>query len=470
MASESPWRKLLSEATCPSCLEYFTDPMILDCGHNLCFPCLAYLWNDFPTTARCPRCATAISPKNFKVNLQLANMVEIAKELKPETREEGRCLHHGEPLKLFCKDDKAPICVVCDKAVEHREHKVVPVKEAAQEYKTWKHLETLKKELDNMLASKRQTEKESQDLLKQMKAVREKMRHEFGQLHQFLIEQEKRLLVRMEEAEEEIAGKRDEHLAKLSEELASLESFLQEMEEKQKEPGSEILQDVGNFLLRRQRRKLNPVAFPPELKWLIWDICDINPFLEGVMRPFKDTLVSGLHQQKVNVHLDPLTANHWLIVSEDCKSVREGSECQSLPDTPERFDMCGLVLGCEEFTTGRHFWDVGVSSEEQWSVGVAKKSLNRKGDPTFGSEEGVWEFGKWGGKYRAYDPPANTVLSLGEKPSRIRVALNYEGRRVAFYDADRGAFLYAFTAATFSGETVQPWFYVTEKAHLVISP
>nr|XP_034959191.1 tripartite motif-containing protein 15-like [Zootoca vivipara] len=73
---------------------------------------------------------------------------------------------------------------------------------------------------------------------------------EFRQLRQFLEEQEKRILAQMSEVEKEIAKKREDHLARLSRELSSLESLIQEMEEKLQEPASELLQDIGSFLQR----------------------------------------------------------------------------------------------------------------------------------------------------------------------------------------------------------------------------
>ena len=68
-----------------------------------------------------------------------------------------------------------------------------------------------------------------------------KMKIEFGQLHQFLEEQEKLLMAQMEEVKKEIARKREEHLVRLSEKLSSLEGFMREMEAKRQEPSSDFL-------------------------------------------------------------------------------------------------------------------------------------------------------------------------------------------------------------------------------------
>ncbi|XP_061469463.1 uncharacterized protein LOC133378865 [Rhineura floridana] len=479
--SGGPVQDLCEEATCPICLEYFRDPVIIpECGHNFCRACLSQCWEKSEAEASCPQCRERVPHRNLIRNRPLANVVEIliAKKklgLQEEKRVEGKgriCEKHQEPLKLFCKDHRTPICVVCDKSKEHENHKVIPLEEASQEYKNWisSCLDNLRKEREKILTFKADTEKESQNLLEQTDAERERMMAAFRRLRQFLEEQEKLLLAQMEEVAKEIARKRDEHLARLSKELSSLESSIQEMEDKHRKPASELLQDIGSFLQRALAKEKfqSPAAFPPDLKWKIWDFCDINPFLEGVMKPFRDTLGAGLKLQKENVTLDPDTAHPRLFLSEDHKSVRRADELQDLPDNPERFDSYNYVLGHEGFTAGRHFWDILVEGEEGWSLGVARKSVMRKGEITASPEEGMWCMGKWAGEYRACIPPDYLPLSLSEEPKRIRVALNCEGGRVAFYDADRADLLYTFQAASFSGETLRPFFWIYYNVHLTL--
>ncbi|CAI5768162.1 E3 ubiquitin-protein ligase TRIM7-like [Podarcis lilfordi] len=474
-ASEGPVQDLCEEATCPICLEYFRDPVIIhECGHNFCRSCLIQCWEKSEGEASCPQCRETVEQSSITRNQQLANFVEIAKKfshLGGKKAAEGKrsvCEKHQEPLKLFCQEDESPICLVCNVSKEHKGHEVIPLEEASQEYKDQisNCLDNVRKEREKILKFKADAEKESQDLLKQTGAEREKMVAEFRRLHQFLEEQEKRILAQMAEVEKEIAAKREEHLARLSGELSSLDSLIREMEEKLQEPESELLQDIGSFMQRSQEKENledPPVAFPPALKWKIWDFCDINPFLEGVMKQFRDTVESGLELQKENVTLDPDTANPWLILPEDRKSVRRGKVYQDLPDNPERFDTHGFVLGCEGFTAGRHFWEVIVGREERWGVGVARKSVKRKGILSFGPIEGIWGFGKWDGGYVPLKAPVPR-----EEPKRIRVALNCEGGRVSFYDADTAALLCTFLAASFSVETIQPLFLVSAKGHLAL--
>ncbi|KAL8212936.1 UNVERIFIED_CONTAM: hypothetical protein K2H54_059687 [Gekko kuhli] len=517
MAAEGPVQALCEEASCSICLEFFRDPVsIAQCGHNFCRACLTRSWGE-PGGAEpsCPQCRGRTQEGSLRPNHQLANFVEIAKRftlqegkeaggerkacgelfcvvcgrsqdppinpLQEAAQEEavvasetgGVCRKHQEPLKLFCKDDKALICVVCDRSKEHRDHETLPLEEASQEYMDQFHscLEILKEERERIVAYKGDVEKESQDLLKQTEGEKQETVTKFRELHVFLEEQEKLLLAQMEEVEKEVAKKRDQRLAEISEVLSSLESLIQEMEGKHQQPARDLLQGARRTLQRYEERELldNPVAFPLALKWRIWGFSDLNLLLEVMKKQFKDTLDSGLHLQKANVTLDPDTAYPKLILSEDQKSVRDGEKAQALPNNPERFNLRHIVLGREGFTGGCHFWEILVGSEGDWAVGVARQSVRRKGGITLNPEEGIWEAGKWGGRYKASAKGYSPLLALRGEPKRIRVSVNYAGGRVAFFDADRAALLYEFSGAAFPGETLLPFFWVCKKGHLTIS-
>ncbi|XP_054831889.1 E3 ubiquitin-protein ligase TRIM7-like [Eublepharis macularius] len=482
MAAGVPISELCEEVTCSICLEYFKDPVtVAECGHDFCRACLTGSWGGSEAEASCPLCRETVQTRNLRPNRQLANFVEIVKKLclleekaaeaKGGEAREGVCAKHLEPLKLFCQNEQALICVVCDRSEEHRRHEVIPLEEAFEEYtdKFCSSLNILMKEKEKRMACKADTEKESQRLLEQTESERQKIVAEFRKLHEFLEEQEKLLLAQMEELEKDIARERDEHLASLSTELSSLEKLVLEMEEKIHQPAIELLQDVRSTLQRCGKFE-NPITLSLELKWRIQDICDTNRFLELVMKQFKDTLLSGLQLQKANVTLDPDTAHPHLILPEDCTTVREGDEPQDVPDNPERFDEFAAVLGREGFTSGRHFWEVTVGHEGGWAVGVARKSVRRKGVLKFSPEEGIWAVEKWLGGYNAFINPHYEPLTLSGELKRIRIYLNYYEGRVAFFDADTAAPLHTFSEASFSGETLSPFFWVRLKAQLDLSP
>lgn len=161
-----------------------------------------------------------------------------------------------------------------------------------------------------------------------------------------------------------------------------------------------------------------------------------------------------------NITLDPNTAHHLFEVSEDRKSVKQGDQREQLSDNkPERFDTPGLLLGCERFTSGIHYWEVEVGNGKNWALGVARESVKRKGDIILNPDEGIWALGLCGDEYKAFTVP-ETHLTLGEAPEKIQVFLHYERGWVAFFDADYMSLIFIFQLANFYGEKVCPFFKV----------
>lgn len=140
MASGSVAESLQQETTCPVCLQYFVEPMMLDCGHNICCACLARCWGAAETNVSCPQCRETFPQRHMRPNRHLANVTQLVKQLRTERPsgpggEMGVCEKHREPLKLYCEQDQMPICVVCDRSREHRGHSVLPLEEAVEGFK-----------------------------------------------------------------------------------------------------------------------------------------------------------------------------------------------------------------------------------------------------------------------------------------------------------------------------------------------
>uniref|UniRef100_A0A8C8S9W0 TRI27 protein n=1 Tax=Pelusios castaneus TaxID=367368 RepID=A0A8C8S9W0_9SAUR len=199
-------KTLQDETSCPICLEYFKDPVVLDCDHNFCRACITQCWEGSQTLS-CPQCRQTCPEKNLRPNRQLRNIVEAARGLRlqsaREAETEGLCEKHREPLKLFCKDDQIPICVVCDRSKEHRDHRVIPAEEAAEEFKVRPTLSLF------LLLLQRKTQTE-----------RQKIVSEFQQLRQFLEEQERLLLAQLEKLEKEMGMFHTDNITTLSEEIS----------------------------------------------------------------------------------------------------------------------------------------------------------------------------------------------------------------------------------------------------------
>ncbi|XP_067865263.1 butyrophilin subfamily 1 member A1-like [Heterodontus francisci] len=163
---------------------------------------------------------------------------------------------------------------------------------------------------------------------------------------------------------------------------------------------------------------------------------------------------------EVSVTLDVETANPWLEVSADLKSVRCTETERSLPDTEKRFIYWESVLGSEGFTSGRHYWEVEVEGNDWWSLGVAAESVERKDYVDWSPETGFWTIGR--DNDQIYINFSRSHLLASQFPGKVGVFLSYESGTVSFYDADTKSQLHTFTGNKFT-EKLYPFFFTSDE-------
>ncbi|XP_040891351.1 E3 ubiquitin-protein ligase TRIM21-like isoform X1 [Toxotes jaculatrix] len=177
---------------CSICLDVFTDPVTIPCGHNFCKLCITQQW-DMNVPSQCPLCKEVFHIKpELSVNTFISEMVaqfrqeaqqeassssseqQVSKpgevpcdvctgtklkalksclvcltsycetHLEPhltasglkrhqlmdpvDNLEDRMCRKHDKPLDLFCKTDQTCVCVLCS-VLDHKTHEFVPVKE-----------------------------------------------------------------------------------------------------------------------------------------------------------------------------------------------------------------------------------------------------------------------------------------------------------------------------------------------------
>ncbi|XP_014455467.1 E3 ubiquitin-protein ligase TRIM39 isoform X1 [Alligator mississippiensis] len=454
------------EATCSVCLDYFTDPVTIDCGHNFCRTCISECWGGSEPNFCCPQCRETHQQQNLRPNRQLGNMVKLVKRLRLQVGKEPKgqrvCEKHQESLKLFCKEDEALICVVCDRSREHRAHTVVPLEEAAQDYKEQilSRLEHLREKREKLQGLKFAWEQESERFLRQTELERQWVMFECEGLRQLLAEHESLLLARLGELDEEIVMRREENVARLCEETARLRALIAELEGKCQQSAHELLQDVRSAVNRGEEvTSLHPAPEFLELEKRSWDFPSENK-LQEALTGFLERLTLDRGYRRARAHamdvtLDPDTAHPYLILSEDRKSVREGGTRQDVPDNPERFDTYVNVLGSERFKGGRHYWEVEVGDKRRWGLGVCRESVHRKGDIICKPGNGYWTLWLRDRGYKA-SASCRIPLSVRVRPMQVGVFLDYEAGKVSFYNVTDKSHLFTFND-TFSG-TLCPYF------------
>ncbi|XP_058867937.1 butyrophilin subfamily 1 member A1-like [Acipenser ruthenus] len=193
--------------------------------------------------------------------------------------------------------------------------------------------------------------------------------------------------------------------------------------------------------------------------------------LESVKREVLKSEWKWILSSAVDVTLDPDTAQPELTLSADGKRVRVGKTRQDLPHNEERFDYWSCVLGREGFTSGRCYWQVQVKGNKWWRLGVSQESAPRKGEFSTTPQQGYWAVW-WGSgdrdEFSALTDP-RTPLPMSLKPQKLGVYLDYEERRLSFYNVETRSHIYTFTDMEFNpNEKLYPLFYTYSETDLVL--
>ncbi|XP_068519866.1 uncharacterized protein [Anas acuta] len=154
-----------------------------------------------------------------------------------------------------------------------------------------------------------------------------------------------------------------------------------------------------------------------------------------------------LHAQryKVDVTLDADTAHPRLQVSKDGKSVIDAGAIRRVPSKKERFDSHTFVLAKEAYASGRLYWEVDVGKRRNWILGVAKKTVTRKGILVLSPQNGFWAIGVTNGRdYWAYTDPW-TRLTVSGRPRKIGIFLDISAKKLLFYNVHQKNALYIFS-------------------------
>ncbi|XP_072892939.1 nuclear factor 7, brain-like [Hemitrygon akajei] len=253
MASKGRIESLTEETICPICLDFFTDPVSPECGHNFCRSCITRCWEKEERNT-CPQCKEEFADRTLRVNRALASLSEKFQGLTliPKEKEiKFYCEEHEEELKLFCEADKKLICVMCAAAQEHREHRFLSIQEAVKIYK-----DRIKSSLGSLTKKKSDFEKMEQQQKEKISGVREQshcvqsqITSQFAELRQIITEKEQRALRDLREEEERILNPMEKNLQEIQENLNSIQKEISKLQEQMDQ------QENITFLMEEAHRK-----------------------------------------------------------------------------------------------------------------------------------------------------------------------------------------------------------------------
>ncbi|XP_068099570.1 E3 ubiquitin/ISG15 ligase TRIM25-like [Hyperolius riggenbachi] len=277
---------LSEELECPVCLDIYTDPVSLRCGHNFCRVCIDRVLDSQEGSAgySCPECREKYKERpGLHRNIALRNIAERFLTTQPDQEEAGvhctYCIHspvpavmscllcdasmcdnhlrahskapehvlcapttspetrkcsvHKEILKYYCTEDASCVCVSCRLDGEHGGHQVETLQEASEKKK-----EKLRNDLQTLMAETQEAEKRVQSLEERRRKAQEKAAGEservtalFRDLRRRLEELEERVLSGIMRQAEMMSQSYDDIIRQLEIKKAELSRKMRHIEE-----------------------------------------------------------------------------------------------------------------------------------------------------------------------------------------------------------------------------------------------
>ncbi|KAM6221020.1 putative E3 ubiquitin-protein ligase TRIML1 [Rhynchocyon petersi] len=430
---------LREELTCFICLDYFTNPVTTECGHSFCLVCLLRSWEEHNTPLSCPECWRTLESPHFQPNERLGRLAGIGKQLRSQViqneDEQGSYVRMLAASKVLSDDEQSLNSSSTQTHGINKGH-------LSNETEVF-HKEKLQEILNVLYKRKREAqailthEKERERLCKEeTKNCKQVVVSEYMKMHQFLKEEEQLQLQLLEQEERENLKKLRNNEIHLTQQIRSLSKVIEQLESACQNSSMESFEEVRETLERSEPL----VQHCPEATTTELSLCHITGMRE-MLRKFS-----------TDITLDPDTANAYLVLSCDLKSVRHGGMRQLLPDNPERFDQSATVLGAQVFTCGRHYWEVEVGNKTEWEVGICKDSVSRKGNLPKPPGDLFSLIGlKIGDDYSLWVSSPLKGQHVREPVKKVGVFLDYESGHIAFYNVTDESLIYSFPPASFQG-------------------
>ncbi|XP_074485972.1 E3 ubiquitin-protein ligase TRIM39-like [Sebastes fasciatus] len=501
---------------CSICLDVFTDPVSIPCGHNFCKNCINEHWN---TSGRylCPMCKKVFNTRpELHVNTFISEMVvqfrqsaqqktssssseqQVPKpgevpcdvctgtklkalksclvclasycetHLEPhltasrlkrhqlidpvENLEDRMCTKHDKPLELFCKTDQTCVCMLCP-VLDHKTHEFVPLKEEYEGKKA--ELGKREAEIQQMIQKRRlkiQEIKHSVDLSEEDadREIEEGVQV-FSALKESVERGQANLINTIKEKQKTTEKQAEAFIKELEQEISELTKRWTEVEQlKRSEDQLHLLQSVHSLKAAPPTKDWTEVSVRSSYEGtVVKAVAQLEETLSKEMKKLVKAELKKVQQYAVDVTLDPDTAHPQLILSDDGKQVNDSDVRKNLPDNPERF-FCLCVLGKQSFSSGRFYFEVQVKGKTDWTLGVVRESINRKGIIKVSPEYGYWTICLRNGNEYIAATISPVSLSLKSLPQKVGVFVDYEEGLVSFYDVDAAALIYSFTGCCFT--------------------
>ncbi|XP_052018091.1 tripartite motif-containing protein 60-like [Apodemus sylvaticus] len=438
---------LHAEAHYPVCKEYFKNAVTMECGHQVCIPCISVFLKDLKGIFPCPSCHLNHPGRNVLSN-QAPGELTVDAILSPK-RTNGR---KRQDRVCSCGESQQVSCPLHSFPSSHPSHYVWPTEIATLCHrkqidcyiKLWREMvEPVQKAITTQRGR-------SLELKKRAECIREEMRSQYEQNRLFLQDEREKILGQLQSEEMDGLAKLDKNLMKLSDHASSLKSLLKELKSQCVKPELALLASAKDWYERYTHSRWPEIA-SVKLKRYDYRLPLQYSDLDRITKRFQ-----------VDVILDPETANYSLKVSKDKKTVNYGS-WERVSYSPRRFCFDPAVLGSEGYSSDRQYWEVDVELKTEWLLGVCREPFPRSRNheqlinEQFSVQDGLWGVGL--GNLEGYVALGLKKISLLPKvaPNRIGIFLDSEMHEVSFYNLRDKSLLHRFSDCP--AGTFWPYFY-----------
>uniref|UniRef100_A0A8C3QND8 TRI59 protein n=1 Tax=Cyanoderma ruficeps TaxID=181631 RepID=A0A8C3QND8_9PASS len=310
--------RLEEELTCAICCDIFCDPRVLPCSHTFCGPCLRDLLSSPPAGPgpSCPSCRAPVPAAGLEalpVNFALKAVIDKCWQQLDEAAgagagaagagaEAGTCrAHPGQPLNVYCLQDRRLVCGQCLTIGKHRGHAIDDLHSAYRRAReaSGRLLEELGERSRSRACSERLRQEKAR-CRDAMHADREAVLRYFKELGDALERQKEALLSALDELDGSISEKYDPLMEEV-ERVQLEESELKELYSAvQKEEAPLLfLEKLDGLQLRLQALRQKQLPEP--------EAVEIQPRMEKVLQElWSKTELGRVHRIHVpKPHLAP---------------------------------------------------------------------------------------------------------------------------------------------------------------------
>ncbi|XP_024863126.1 E3 ubiquitin-protein ligase TRIM39 isoform X2 [Kryptolebias marmoratus] len=472
VSTKVPSEALALELTCPICLQLFSEPASLPCGHIYCFGCLQTLGEGLDQHS-CPECQAEYQGAADLV--RSSKMHSIMETYKATAGKASSST--DDPSDVCCRrlEDRS----VVDSSDTIRPRGRTAAGESREDgagHKASESFQTRSGSVEHLLGlgqakgsrEKLEMTEPKLKLASQVEELNSKL-----ELAESVLRKEKQRERGVSLANSELREKASRLLAQMKDLAQSYTEQVSQTIEEELGPGeaeihrrvsqaSELVKQLRQAALRSESllAEEDEAAFSAELRRLqpnvvgllagppADDVVDpvesnVNPAracaklenanseLRERLREIQRSLRNTLNPSEVT--FDPETAHPNLLLSEDLKTATFSAAKQPYPSSPRRFTSFFQVLSSQSFSEGDHRWEVELEGSP-WIIGVChSRELARSGLPSaLESSQSSWCLMWFNNLLTAFDQSRSVPLKKTTMSRRLEIKLSFKTQSLSF--------------------------------------